>query len=112
MLHCVTKFASKRLEDRPNHAVASVVLFYNVANCIFRHVEVLLADCGTRLNTAESLGGFYERVANNRCSIPQLMSEHRILRLKPALRLERRGPHGQNKPDQRDHRANLADSVT
>jgi hypothetical protein len=42
----------------------------------------------------------------------QLMSEHRILRLKPALRLERRGPHGQNKPDQRDHRANLADSVT
>ena len=38
------------------------------------------------------------------------MSEHRILRLKPALRLERRGQHGQNKPDQRDHRANLADS--
>jgi len=26
----------------------------------------------------------------------QLMSEHRILRLKPALRLERRGQHGQN----------------
>jgi hypothetical protein len=25
------------------------------------------------------------------------MSEHRILRLKPALRLERRGEHGQNK---------------
>jgi hypothetical protein len=40
----------------------------------------------------------------------QLMSEHRILRLKPALRLERRGQHGQNKTDQRDHRANLADS--
>src|SRR3977135_3881957 len=32
----------------------------------------------------------------------QLMSEHRILR---ALRLERRGQHGQNKPD---HRGNLA----
>src|SRR5216684_7990705 len=42
----------------------------------------------------------------------QLMSEHRILRLKPALRLERRGQHGQNKPNQRDHRASLADSVT
>jgi hypothetical protein len=42
----------------------------------------------------------------------QLMSENRILRLKPALRLEWRGQHGQNKPNQRDHRANLADSVT
>ena len=42
----------------------------------------------------------------------QLMSEHRILRLKPALRLERRGQHGQNKPNQRDYRASLADSVT
>jgi hypothetical protein len=41
----------------------------------------------------------------------QLMSKHRILRLKPALRLERRGQHGQNEPNQRDHRANLADSV-
>ena len=40
----------------------------------------------------------------------QLMSEHGILRLKPALRLERRGQHGQNKTDKRDHRANLADS--
>src|SRR6202043_2595653 len=40
----------------------------------------------------------------------QLMSEHRILRLKPALRLERRGHHGQNKTDKSDHRANLADS--
>jgi NAD(P)-dependent dehydrogenase (short-subunit alcohol dehydrogenase family) len=38
------------------------------------------------------------------------MSEHRIFRLKPAVRLERRGQHGQNKTDQRDHRANLADS--
>lgn len=41
----------------------------------------------------------------------QLMSEHRILRLKPALRLERRGQHGQKKTDQRDHRANLTDSI-
>jgi hypothetical protein len=40
----------------------------------------------------------------------QLMSEHRILRSKPALRLERRGHHGQNKTDKSDHRANLADS--
>ena len=38
--------------------------------------------------------------------------EHRIFRLKPAVRLERRGQHGQNKTDQRDHRANLADSGT
>ena len=30
--------------------------------------------------------------------------------LKPALRLERRGQHGKNKTDKRDHRANLADS--
>jgi hypothetical protein len=29
----------------------------------------------------------------------QLMSENRILRLKPALRLESRGQHGQNKPN-------------
>jgi hypothetical protein len=35
---------------------------------------------------------------------------HRILRLKPALRLERRGQHGQHKTNKRDHRANLADS--
>jgi len=42
----------------------------------------------------------------------QLMSGHSILCLKPALRLERRGQHGQNKPNQRDHRASLADSVT
>jgi hypothetical protein len=35
------------------------------------------------------------------------MSEHRILRLKPALRLERRGQHGQNKTDKRDHRVNF-----
>src|SRR4030081_667839 len=41
----------------------------------------------------------------------QLTSEHRILGLKPALRLERRSQDGQNKPDQRDHCANLAGSV-
>jgi len=41
----------------------------------------------------------------------QLMSENRILRLKPALRLEWRSQHGKNKPDQRDHRANLSDSI-
>jgi hypothetical protein len=40
----------------------------------------------------------------------QLMSEHRILRLKPPLRLEGRGQNGQKKPNQRDHRTNLADS--
>jgi hypothetical protein len=59
----------------------------------------------------------------------QLMSEHRILRLKPALRLEWRCQHGQKKPNQREptlkksfgaeycrglrgHRANLVDSVS
>src|ERR1700737_5368017 len=42
----------------------------------------------------------------------QLMSEHRILRLKPALRLERRGQHGQNKTKQPDHSASLGDSIT
>jgi len=42
----------------------------------------------------------------------QLMSKYRILSLKPALRLEWRGQHGQNKADQRYHCANLADSVT
>jgi hypothetical protein len=41
----------------------------------------------------------------------QPMSKNRIRRLKPALRLERWGQHGQNKPNQRDHRANLADSI-
>src|SRR4029077_13408801 len=41
----------------------------------------------------------------------QLMSKHCILRLKPDVRLEWRGQHGQNEADQRDHRANLADSI-
>jgi hypothetical protein len=41
----------------------------------------------------------------------QLMSKHCILRLKPDVRLEWRGQHGQNEADQRDHCANLADSI-
>jgi hypothetical protein len=41
----------------------------------------------------------------------QLMSQRRILHLKPPLRLEWRGQRGKNEEDQRDHRANLADSV-
>src|ERR1700720_2626635 len=40
----------------------------------------------------------------------QLMSERGILSLKPDLRLEQRGQHGQDKPDEPDHRGNLADS--
>jgi hypothetical protein len=39
------------------------------------------------------------------------MSERRILCLKSALRLEWQGQHGQNEAAQRDHRANLADSI-
>jgi hypothetical protein len=38
------------------------------------------------------------------------MSERGILSLKPDLRLEQRGQHGQDKPDEPDHRGNLADS--
>src|ERR1700720_2820401 len=41
----------------------------------------------------------------------QLMSEHRILRLKPALRLEWRGKDGQNETEQPDHSASLGDSI-
>src|ERR1700730_1201915 len=41
----------------------------------------------------------------------QLMSERGILSLKPDLRLERRRQHGQDKPDEPDHRGNLADSA-
>src|SRR6202011_4519578 len=40
----------------------------------------------------------------------QLMSERGILSLKPDLRLEQRGQHGQDKPNKPDHRGNLADS--
>jgi hypothetical protein len=39
------------------------------------------------------------------------VSERSILSLKPALRLEWRDQHGQNKPGQRDHCVNLADSI-
>jgi hypothetical protein len=42
----------------------------------------------------------------------QLMPERSILSLKPALRLEWRGKHGQNKANQRDPLANLTDSIT
>ena len=42
----------------------------------------------------------------------QLMSENRILRLQPALRLERRGQDGQNETEQPDHSASLGDSIT
>jgi hypothetical protein len=41
-----------------------------------------------------------------------LMSKYRVLSFRPQLRPEWRGQHGQNKPNQRNHRANLADSVT
>src|ERR1700686_5297024 len=41
----------------------------------------------------------------------QLMSERRILCLKPALRLEWRSQNGQYKVGQRDHCANLPDSI-
>ena len=37
------------------------------------------------------------------------MSERGILSLKPDRRLEQRAQHGQNKTDQSDHYANLAD---
>jgi hypothetical protein len=60
VLHRVTKFAVKSLEDRPNYAAPTIDLFYNVANCIFRFEEVLLADGRTRLDTVETLRGFYE----------------------------------------------------
>src|ERR1700683_432229 len=41
----------------------------------------------------------------------QLMSKHRVLSLKPQLRLERRGQGGQNETEQPDHPASLGDSV-
>jgi hypothetical protein len=40
----------------------------------------------------------------------QLMSKHRVLSFKAEFRLEWRGQDGQKKPNQRDHRTNLADS--
>jgi hypothetical protein len=42
----------------------------------------------------------------------QLMSEHRILSLKPALRLEWRGQDGQSETEQPDHSVSLGDSIT
>jgi hypothetical protein len=42
----------------------------------------------------------------------QLMSEHRVLRFKPQLRLEWRGHDGQNETEQPDHSPSLGDSVT
>src|SRR5437588_10242505 len=42
----------------------------------------------------------------------QLMSKHRVLSLKPDLRLERRGQDGQNETEQPDHSASLGDSIT
>src|SRR5260370_39521241 len=41
-----------------------------------------------------------------------LMSKHRILRLKPDVRLEWRGHPGPNEADQPDHRASFADAVS
>src|ERR1700704_126104 len=42
----------------------------------------------------------------------QLMSKHRVLTLKPYLRLERRGQDGQHETEQPDHSASLGDSIT
>jgi hypothetical protein len=40
------------------------------------------------------------------------MSKHRVLSLKPQLRLEWRGQDGQNETEQPDHSAGLGDSIT
>jgi hypothetical protein len=42
----------------------------------------------------------------------QLTSKHRVLGLKPQLRLEWRGHDGQNETEQPDHSASLGDSIT
>src|SRR3979411_2651843 len=42
----------------------------------------------------------------------RLMSKHRVLSLKPQLRLEWRGQDGQNETEQLDHSASLGDSIT
>jgi len=42
----------------------------------------------------------------------QLMSKHRVLGLKPQLRLECRGQGGQKETEQPDHSASLGDSIT
>jgi hypothetical protein len=40
------------------------------------------------------------------------MPKHRVLSLKPQLRLEWQGQDGQNETEQPDHSASLGDSVT
>jgi hypothetical protein len=40
-----------------------------------------------------------------------LMSKHRVLRLKPHLRLEWRGQHGLDETQEPDHFASLGDSI-
>src|SRR5450432_3530836 len=42
----------------------------------------------------------------------QLMSKHRVLSLKPQLRLERQGQDGQNETKQSNHSASLGDFFT
>jgi hypothetical protein len=42
----------------------------------------------------------------------QLMSKHRVLSLKPQLRLEWRGQDGENETEQPDHSVSLGDSFT
>src|SRR5258705_12593946 len=42
----------------------------------------------------------------------QMMSKHRVLSLKPQLRLEWRRQDGQNETEQPDHSASLGDSIT
>jgi hypothetical protein len=42
----------------------------------------------------------------------QLMSKHRVLSLKPQLRLEWRGQDGQSETEQSNHSASLGDSIT
>src|SRR4030088_2809580 len=42
----------------------------------------------------------------------QLMSKHRVLSLKPQLRLEWRGQDGHNETEQPNHSASLGDSIT
>src|SRR6202045_4745023 len=42
----------------------------------------------------------------------QLMSKHRVLSLKPQLRLEWQGQDGQSETEQPDHFASLGDSIT
>ena len=42
----------------------------------------------------------------------QLMTKHRVLSLKPQLRLEWRGQDSQNETEYPDHSASLGDSIT